>query len=545
MPVVDIKSDELNHVFFDMPRTLEKEALESNVAMTTWPSPDSNRILLSVMPMRDSADQAHISFAFRLPSSGVSQTINIPDIRILGLTAPRPALALPKELSNEAVRWTGIGRPLPTGWLQALTGKVSDLSSFELFEPIDNQSQAVWHSSEQREKAAQLLLTSIELGGRADEQPVRNLSTNSTSVASLQGEISYWVDPHEQPYLDIDIPNSCELVGLETNDQPAHWLQVSATRARVLMQPSYLPSRIRLLVRWSGLDEQLSSTATALQLPRPNAIVSGPVLVCQRTEGFASRVSRQRHWQVADAQPISVEQVEALQAQSWADMLTRSAPIAAGRGSNELIAWLPSWEPVWLGLGSTSSVTIAQPTMAQPASATGTATNIESVQEQQQVTVADFWLEFLRQQTEPAILPARVQQDLASQWSLDKVQSIRDFQWQQLSIDQGASLDKIALLGGNSGRDSDGLIRWLIAVGWLACALGVGALSSGSLKGFFIAVGELIWPLWLALATASALLLPVLWPAAVVAGGLAIVLVRRYRQLRRDRQFVLMPKRPS
>ena len=164
--MVETKSGEVNHLFFDMPRSLEnslKEPLESNVVMTSWPSPDSNRLLMSVLPARDSADQAHISFAFRLPNSGVSQTINVPDIRMVGMSSPRPALALPIELAGDAVRWTGIGRPLAANWLKAQDAKRIDLSAFELFEPLDNQSQAMWHSREQREKDAQVLLTTIEL----------------------------------------------------------------------------------------------------------------------------------------------------------------------------------------------------------------------------------------------------------------------------------------------------------------------------------------------------------------------------------------------
>ncbi len=91
--LVEIKPGEVNHFFFDIPRSLEG-MLESNAAMTFWPLPDSNRRLMSVLSARDSADQPHISFAFKLPGSGVLAVDQCPDIRMLGVSAPRPVFGL-------------------------------------------------------------------------------------------------------------------------------------------------------------------------------------------------------------------------------------------------------------------------------------------------------------------------------------------------------------------------------------------------------------------------------------------------------------------
>lgn len=534
---VEIKSGEFNHLFFDMPRSLEgslKEPLESNVAMTFWPSPDSNRMLLSVLPARGSADQTQISFAFRLPGSSVSQTINVPDIRMLGVSAPRPALALPVELAGEAVRWTGIGRPLAANWLKSIDAKRLDLTAFELFEPLDNQSQATWHSREQREKDAQVLLTCIELADEKDRKSA-SLSYSSTARSRL-GAVSYWLEPHDRPFIDFDLPATCQLVGLEANDRPSNWLKISDSRVRVLLQPSYLPSRLRLSVRWS--DVPSSSLTTDMELPTPIASESGPVLVRQPLPQASDTVADYGYGvRIADARELSPEEVESLQAKVWANTLTRSAPVAAGRGGDEMAAWLPSWDPQWLGLNNSSTVTVRRQALSSRNKASG-----EDANEEVELSVAEFWTEFLEQHGQEGYALYDENSAIGRPWSLEKLRKADEFKWQQVQSDEGQHLKKLTVQTGAVRGDTDLLARALVGLAWILAMLAVGVFSSGSARGMLLALGESIWPLWFVLALAAAALLPMLWPALVVAFGMFIVLVRRYRQMRRDRQFVLMPK---
>lgn len=553
--MVEVKAGGVNHLFFDVPRSLEsslKDPLEANAAITLWPSPDSNRMLLSVLPVRDAADQAHISFAFRLPSSGVSQTINIPDIRLLGVTSPRPALALPMNLAGEAVRWTGIGRPLAANWMQSMKIKGLDLSPYELFEPIDNQSQAIWHLREQREKDIEILMTCMELSGD-HRRSTSQSKGHPRSIDSMQGEICYWLEPHDHPYLDIDLPSSCQLVGLESHDRPTNWLQVTDRQIRVLIQPSYLPSRLRLFVRWPQLDP----TNATLELPSPHALLQGPVLVRQRPAETTNVRSSQRILPISEAHAVSPEVVASTQAQVWASSLTNTAPAAAGRGQDEISAWLPAWDPIWLGLDNASMVTTRRQTVTNRNSSSP-----DQVGEEVQLSVADFWKEYLAQHGMENYQSASGGPDSlqAAGWSIENMTPISQFEWQQVQTTTSATtsgseassgtssvsdarLQHFTLTLGATQHTSELVWRWSFASGWVAIALAIAGALSGSLRGLALAVGELIWPLWFALALASAALLPVFWPTIVVLAGLAIVLVRRYRELRRDRQFVLMPKR--
>ena len=545
--MVETKSGELNHVFFDVPRSLEnslKEPLESNAPIKLWLSADSNRMLMSVLPARDSGNQAHISFAFRLPSSAVSQAINVPDIRLLGVTSPRPALAFPTELSGEAVRWSGIGRRLPEVWIKNMQNERLDLSTFDLFEPVDNQSQAVWTVQEQKEKDAELLMTIIELSP-ANPGSSFTRSDSASQPVTKRGEICYWIEPHNRPFLDIDLPESIQLVGVETNDRPTNWVTVSNDRIRILLQPSYLPSRLRLLVRWSDSAGQATSVEASaeLTLPKPDALVSGPILIRQarQASGIAARPEPSRR--VANARAIAAETVESMQAQRWANTLIRSAPVAAGRGQDELTAWLPSWDPMWLGLKNSSPVTVRRQAISSRSSSTS-----EQPDGEVQLTVAEFWSEFLKQHT---LVPNTTNRDTTNRdttsdssvnWSLAEMRTIDEYQWQQISATADANLPQLLLEPSSNVTDSMLLGRWSIGLAWIILGIAVWLVCTGRLRNYFVAVGELLWPLWLGLAIASAALLPVLWPALVIAAGLVVVLVRRYRQLRRDRHFVLMPK---
>ncbi len=182
--------NETSPVFIEIPRSLEsslKEPLESNSAMMLWPSADSNRALLAVLPERSDATQSHVSFTFKLPNAGASQSINIPDVRVLGLSSPRPALALPTTVGGEQVRWTGIGMGLPKGWLDQFAQALPDLSTFDLFEPVDSQSQATWQPREQREKDIELMLTSITL----DRLSARDNHT-TPRAHTTSGQVNYW-----------------------------------------------------------------------------------------------------------------------------------------------------------------------------------------------------------------------------------------------------------------------------------------------------------------------------------------------------------------
>ncbi len=247
-----------------------------------------------------------------------------------------------------------------------------------------------------------------------------------------------------------------------------------------------------------------------------------------------------RGFQIAQAQAETASTVEALQAQLWATTLTRAALISAGRGGDELAAWLPNWDPVWLGLNSASLVSVRRQAIPNRNGASG-----QEPGEDVQLTVAEFWREFLKQhgmESYQSIGSPRGQ-DTVSSWPVENLLAIAEFSWHQLPASSETPLQSLTIDAGGPPRDQDALWRWSLGISWLVLMMALGSLASGSLRSTIGALGELIWPMWLVLTIASALLLPVLWPAVVIALGLVIVLVRRYRELRRDRRFVLMPKR--
>ena len=202
-----------------------------------------------------------------------------------------------------------------------------------------------------------------------------------------------------------------------------------------------------------------------------------------------------------------------------------------------MAAWLPSWDPQWLGLDSGTLVTVRRHAlMSRPIA------DDEDPNEEMQLPVAEFWSEFLKQNGLENYSTDNADSAGGHSRPLETMRAIKEFQWQQMQLSDGKSLEKLVVAASVRQHDSDLLARWAIGIGWIVSLLVLAGLAGGKLRGACVALGELLWPLWFVLAVASAALLPVLWPAMIVSLGMVVVLVRRYRQFRRERQFVLMPK---
>ncbi|MCC6508541.1 MAG: hypothetical protein IT423_05515, partial [Pirellulaceae bacterium] len=572
---VDVKDGEVNHVFFDLPRSLEaslREPLDANVPIMLWPSADSNRAILCVLPQKVSQDKARITFSFRLPTAGASQSITVPDIRMLGLATNRPTLALPTTLAGEPVRWTRVGRQLSANWLrthgleyldlQVVDGQGADVAAqlsessasaqvngasdqggddesgtrFTLHEPGGNQLQAVWHARDDQEQVARILLTTLQLTSSGPSPDQR--SDNKT--AEVRGEVGYWIEPRNQSYLSIQLPSPCQLVGVEANDHPMAWSLASADRVRILLQPSYLPLRLRLLVRWPDVDTA-DSTLVQLPLPNPEAQNSGQVLIGQ-TSGRAGQT-----WPVQQSTTITSDEIESTVAQVWATTLVQAAPTAADRAQDELVAWLPAWKPTALGLNANTLVSVRKQFVSESLlAALGNSANGSN--DEVRLSVADFWADVCQRQSLAQSMDqlsvdrgqlSDMSDDLGDLSMLAKT-TLREWEW--VRIPGASGVNQLTLQAPHFDRPTDLLIQLASAAAWLLASVVLWNLGRRWWRSRLQAVVELVWPLWLLLAVAAGALLPVVWPSLIVGFCLMVVLVRRYRQLRHDRQFHLLPK---
>lgn len=503
--IIDVPRGEVNHVFFDLPRTLEasvREPIDANVPLMLWPSADTNRAILCVLPQLGSDGRAHVSLTIRLPSAGASQAITVPDIRLLGLSIPRPVLALPNSVSGQPARWTQVGRPLANNWAETQGLEELELDDFTLHEPSGSQLQAMWHSREGEDQTVRVLMTSIDL--------------SSDRRAPSSAEICYWIEPRNQAYLSMILADGCQLIGAELNGRPIAWLQSDQRQVRLLLQPSYLPLRLRMFMRWSA-PEAISHSNIRLQLPRLDAAQEGETLLSRPSTKSPQTVS-----QIHDATELSTSDVDAVLARAWMTTLIQSAPTASDRQADELSAWLPAWDPQALGLSS--DLLLSVPAQFLPGLTTTT-------DEETSMSVSSFWEEYHK------LLKSQRTRDASSASAMERPM---DRQWYRLGSQ--TSVDQLSIDIADHGTANKLLWQWLIASGCLLASLVTWSIGARWLRTAYTVIAEHVWPLWLGLAIVSWVFLPVVWPSIVVAGCVLIVLWRRYRELKRDRQFILLPR---
>ncbi len=191
------------------------------------------------------------------------------------------------------MRWTQVGRALPASWMNQPGMELIDLKaidvdafgsaptdktqlSYSLHDMIGNQTQAIWQAQDDQQQACKLLLTNVTL-----KSGLRTLAGIDSRQApqTVQGEIAWWIDPRSKTYLSLACPEGLTVVGLEVNDQPVTWNKSSDGKLQVLLQPSYLPLRLKAYFIWKHEPARRGDplfTSTALPLLIPDAQPGGP-----------------------------------------------------------------------------------------------------------------------------------------------------------------------------------------------------------------------------------------------------------------------------
>lgn len=506
--VADAPNGEESHFLFEVPNSLASSFLDPIEAspMLLWPSADVNRSILSVMPQLGNDGKAHASFTIRLPSTGASQSVSIPNIRLTSL-GTAPVLALPDSLAGDEIGWNQVGRLLPENWLRTHGFEHIDLSGYSLYEPNANQFQAIWHSRQTEMKSPAVLLTQLLIS-----------SDNSETVC---GDATYWIDPQNQTSLTIQLPRSCSLIGAQSSGKAIHWTELDANQIRIRTQPSYLPFQLRLFFQWDYRQQ--------LELPKVIAQNSGDMLVGVQGKSLLL------------PNPLSRLEHEQCVANAWANAIFQSAPIAADRQLSELHSWITDWSPVRLKLNGSLMV----PSLAK-LFVTETEPAIPATE-----TVSAFWKQFVD------TLRMRHTGDSDGQGFVDELAAPEN----QYSLVNGASVQwhrlETTTASANIGVEgamvlnleprleehmemtyhrvlSAGMVLVISMVLWWLCWV----LMSKRVAW----LSEAVWPLWVGLAIFSWLFLPVLWPCLVILLCSLVVIWRRKRELRQDRRFVLVAR---
>ncbi|MEO8268642.1 MAG: hypothetical protein ABI557_02915, partial [Aureliella sp.] len=208
----------LDFAFFDLPISVRDSIDTNKLAAQLVPQGDANRVTLRVLPPPPEAGLTTVEFSFSLPNNSSSQAVSIPQLSIVADPPIRPILALPEQLDGQAIHWAQTGRRLEEVPDNLLTTNLR--KSFQFYEFETSQSQVSWKHYEDAPKNSRLLLSRATLLKHEPQW--------------ISGSMDYWIEPSGQINLELSVPVSCELLGVELGGLPAVW-QLDEHKLSVLL----------------------------------------------------------------------------------------------------------------------------------------------------------------------------------------------------------------------------------------------------------------------------------------------------------------------
>jgi hypothetical protein len=494
-------------VFFDVPANF-RELMEPNGIPYSISAESAGRSTLCIASQSPNK-LTRVAFNFRLPSLGSSQSIAIPDIQLLGKSSQRPVLALPTQIDRQPVRWTRAGRRLSDEWAsQQNIGLAS--GEFVYFELDGQQQQTTWSPVEIESKSPELLNAIASLTDRGG--------------GNVAGVMDYWIEPNANLELTGQVPSGCELVGVRTGSLNAVWNLEDARKLRILMQPSFLPVRVRLYVKWklSITKPNVHPDTDEISLPVPRLDVANfrqlhvaiqsvneiQKLALHNPTSSTGLEESPRQATTIDGQSTSFSIASRALAQAWKKLLMKAPPVATNTG--ELTSWIKDWSFSNIGLSGQ---------YVMPRSTT----DPETLRDQ---TVAEFWRWYVGRFDEGV---AQVIDDAVPNENLDDeeveqmlhISSSGDrrlpIRWFMIENPNQDLRHGNLILSRTVAEDDLGQRIWAsvaifgfsIVGYWFAPRLRRTALD-------FVATNP--WIYWMLLAALVWLIVPVVWPSVVILG---------------------------
>ncbi len=465
----------LDFVFFELPTSIRESVDEGQLPIQFIPMGDSARTTLCIMPPPPVDGRTRVSLQFNLPTAASSQAISIPQVVMLTSTPIRPILALPSEIDGRPIRWSKTGRRKDGDWTNPLGGELED--QYQYFEMEQTQLQATWKP--------------IEAGSRQAELEYARATLISCTGEMVSGYVDYWIHPHGQLRLNVDLPQRCQVIGMEIGASPAIWQPAGKNRASVLLQPNYLPVRLRVLMQWESTQAK-----AGFKLTFPTVDAGSSRRVAMVVE------SRVANWDMKEQGASTRELETATLADSWAALLQGALPIASGLAAQETEAWLADWHPLAIGLDG-----------GEPISAP--LRDLDTSDRGDGQTVSALWTsicEELDVAEEPST--ALVGPDGSAALGRDTGLATDMF--------AGRRVQLLSVTGNHVFLEPHGtrsrLGSRLIAGGLLvALALLLALLATQTSPGYFTLLCYHPWVYWLQLAAIVWFLLPVSWPSWILA----------------------------
>ncbi len=324
---LETPSEPLDYYFVDMPVEF-RDSYQTQTTSMTLPSAESNRITLCIVPPPSVNGKTRLGITLKLPSAFTQQSIRIPDLRVFWSVRNRPVLALPDTLDGQPIQWSNTGRKLSNskslGWFAA--------DGYTLYENNESQQQLSWQTIESPNNRAKIHLIAADV--------------QYSSASECLGTVELWIEPRRQSTLKGKLPEHLEIVGAVMGEHVANWEQDRDRQVQFLLQPSHLPTRLTLLVRWRASIETSQSTGPVIRIVLPQWEAN--VEDCQmfmhldRSALLASTIERN------SARGVNVASVRNSQQTKWRGLLDGALSGAMLRSKSALIAWSAMWQPaIW------------------------------------------------------------------------------------------------------------------------------------------------------------------------------------------------------
>jgi hypothetical protein len=466
----------LDFVYFDLPIGI-RDTISSSFARKFLPSADASRTILSLVPAISSSSK-YVDFTF--PLTGVStQSLSIPQVRLLAERVVVPVVALPTAIDGQDVVWKKVGRRLGQVWHEQT--KIAQSTEFNYFAHDERQMQINWVPVGKDKVQVRLEHTFVAI--------------TNISETEVSGVVSYWITPRGQLSLDINVPENCELLGVEMGNEVAIWRLESNRRVSVTLQPNYLPVHLQCPLRWKR-----NEGSDVLRIAFPEIVGEKA-----NHEMLVSCGGWERTGQVAWAPQAkeTLEPFESLLLDRWGSLVASTLQAQKGLLPSETEAWLSTWEPTSIGIGPQTTISPALEALLDRG---------YIKEDESRLSVTDFW-ELIAQQYN---LQTRPEMRDANRGEGEVTSPFRSC---YLSTNQ-TDLTFLPIVESVSSGT-----RWLAAGLLSMAAILAMALAYRLRTGYLALLSRQPWLYWLQLAAIAWLLLPVLWPSCLLAVTALFMLV--------------------
>jgi hypothetical protein len=316
----------LDFAFFDVPSSTRNSLQTVSVARKFIPAADTSRATLCIVPSTTSKGQRVVRFSFPVPNAGTGQLLGLPQVHLLGKENRPLLLALPRRVDGATVQWTKAGSRIESDFLERIAEP--GLNDYHLFAAVPTRTQIGWEPME-AETLKPLVIHRF----------VRILEV---SEQSTRGAVGFWLQPRGELEFVVDLPDACQVLGVDLGGASASWWQVSERTVSVSIKPNYLPVHMQLLLEWKHPND---GEVGELQLPVPVAELASE-------QWLVSMVGKSR-WRLKapQGQPeLSKARPEAA-LNAWLELMQETLQSQAGKGT-EVQLWMLNWEPRQVGIAN-------------------------------------------------------------------------------------------------------------------------------------------------------------------------------------------------